>query len=894
MRKILTTKYFRVTMALFLILGIFHFSFLWYVNHLIYDQTVSFADVNPSDTKKFLQENTKKVNEIIQNHPQIKPFIEIDAFDDDAKSWSNIFSQYSTGALVFDANNDGKLDVYFCQDGQNWTRPTDDNGVLGEEPRYQSNVLYINQGNDQNGLPQFAQLKHLAKTNNSYVKEELIVENYLFPRQTTSDSEKREARKSAVAIAVDINSDGRLDLLVGNIHESMLWSHEKTQRVLTQIVRPIGRQAKASKLPLSAQGSYFINYTPRHNIDDTCSSGRGEEHHGANSLFLNMGDKDNDGLPEWKDISREAGIEGQRSTLSFSVADIDLDGDLDIFEANIMDPDYWPGGSQHWAGSANQIYINQLAQTGKCVFVEKSQSMNVDGLYDSDNPMPSYYKLYRIPFLPIEYSIALGKSVPYKMQYLNINGKEAEHGQISWASVFQDVNSDGYPDIWVANDLGFLRLYMNKEGKSFEETKHLRSKQTGMWMTFSPGDFNNDLKEDLFAGNMGSGVLNLSIAIPDPREMFEPIISTNLIYQQIFYGHHDTTHALIDGSNYHLSLNNEVTHSKILPPDTSHLNNVRALNWGSKNNPPFIRDSLDAYEFAWGSTSFDLQNDGKLDLYYVGCLYGRGGGIFSVTGSGPGRLLVNLPSDKKGLHFVDLTAEHHAFNISELQYDKLNSHGYIYRKSPLQNWPKRDMVYSYDRSSWSVQGPEIQQKVANYDMIQLSENGRVAISSDLNGDGFLDLLIRNIGGYDSRSSQSVNLKFKVGNKEKVLPAHDYNYPTCTNFEPGTSRVFINKYSDNYWIKIALTDSSKTFNRHGIGAKVIINNKHLRVKRAGQGNFASNRFEDLHFGLGKMPATKIKIIWPDKKQTTQTLSLSSLKNGTLTISKTKGIIDWRKK
>lgn len=892
MSKFLSNRYFQI-FGIILIILIFNYAFMWYVNDFIDNRPVLFSEIDGSDTLQYLKENKDKINKALKSSEKLQAFVEVDAFDEDAKSWSNIFSHYSIGALTFDANGDGKIDVYLCQDGDNWTRATNDRGVLNDKPRYQCNTLYMNQGNNKDGHPIFKQIKHLVKQNSTYVKEELLVENYLFPRVNADDSQERKARKSVVAISADFNSDGRLDLLVGNFAEGMFWSHPKTQRVLSQVVRPIGREAKNSKLPLTAQGSSFINYSPRDNLHDKHKSSRGEEYYAANSLFLNMGDKDNDGLPEWKDISRQANIEGQRSTASFSVADIDLDGDLDIYESNVMDPDYWPGGSKYWAGAANRMYINQLTETGTLSFLEKSAEMNVDGIYDDDNPMPPYFRLYKIPFLPIEYSMALMKSEAYKMEYLNINGQESEPGQISWATLFQDVNDDGYPDLWVANDLGFLRLYLNNEGKQFVQTEHVRSKRSGMWMTFAPGDFNGDLKEDLFAGNMGSGVLNLAIAIPDVREMFDPVVTNGLVFHQTFDDTHNSMHALINGENYNLSLKNEILHSKILPPDTSHLNNVRATLSKNKKRHPFVRNSLDAYEFAWGSTSFDLQNNGRLDLYYLGCLFGRGGGVLPITGSGPGRLFVNLSSDSDHVQFADLTAEHHVFNIEELQYDKLETDGYIYRKAPLQNWPKRDVVYSYDRSSWSVQGPDIQEKIANYDMIQLSENGRVAIASDLNGDGFMDLLLRNIGGYDSRSSKSVNLKFKVGNKEKVLPAHDYNYPTCTNFEPGNSRLFINTYHKNNWIKVSLHDDS-AFNRDAIGAKVIINNKYLRIKRVAQGGFASNHFENLHFGLEKNTATSIKIIWSDKKRTSQILELKSLKNGTLSISKTKGIIDWNAK
>lgn len=822
------------------------------------------------------------------------PFREVELFDDEAKCWGTFAGQYgSCGLLIFDANGDNKLDAYFLNPGENWVRPTDANGVLMDKPRLQRNALYMNMGNNLNGDPMYKLVDQLANKNDTYVKEELLVENFLHPRESTTDDLERHGRSSQTAISVDLNSDGLEDLIIGTGLEGMIWSDENTQRILGQFVRPVGRQANNVTSPLKSQGLGFLkDYEPRDNTYDKRKTGRGEEYVGANTVLLNMGDKDNDGLTEWKDISIESGLSGQRNTFSILAADFDLDGDIDIFEGNAMDEDYWPGGAKQLSGGANQMYINQLVETGELKFIEKSKEMNVDGVYDEDYPEHNYYRFKTLPFVPKEYSMAFQSFEKYDPGWLTINGQESEHGQLSWASIVQDVNHDGYPDIWVGNDLGWLRLYLNKEGKGFEvPEKYARSDKSGYWMTFSAADFNGDNKEDLFAGNLGGASMNFAFSYPDPNMILDPVMTVGTMAQQYFADRHRAMHAVVDGEDFTNELGTSVKHSTVLPPDASIPNNVRPFIPGGKQVTYDI-NSLDPYEFAWGSTPIDVQNDGKMDLYWIGCLYGAGGGIFPIMGTGPGRLLVNATKEDQKLSFVDYTAEYHTFNILEMQYDKLDSENYIYRKSPTKNWGKRSMVHSYDKDVWGLQGPEVLQKVSNASMIQLAEEGRSVVAADINNDGYQDMILRNLGGYDSRKSTGKNLKAKINGEVRVLPAHDANFPTPTNFEPGDTRVFMNTHKGSNFLKVELVDKTAgSLNIDAVGAVVTINGNKTVVSRVGGGGFLSNYNGPLHFGLAKTEATTITVTWPDKNQTKETYALENLKNGTLTIEKNKGVVKW---
>ena len=824
--------------------------------------------------------------------PAAVPFEEIDAFDDEAHSWS--ISLYAgAGVAVFDADGDGRLDVYLCHDGQSWTRPTDADGVLVDEPRYHGNTFYKNLGTDDRGRPIFRRLDELvAAGNRTYAEAELLIEDHLFPRRGPEDSPRRRGRASNLALAADFDGDGRPDLLVGNSPPGMLWSHPKTQRVLPRFVSPVGRQARKSKTTLGWLGVFFLkDYVPRQSIFDGRDSARGVEPQGANSLYLNLGDRDGDGLPEWQDASRRTGIEGSRNTHALAAADVDLDGDLDVFVANAMDMDYWPGGATGWAGGANRLYLNQLAETGELAFVERSAEMDVDGVFDEENPMPGYLRLAKLPLLRPEYSLLWRRVETYRPDLLEIDGVAGEPAEISWGTVFQDVDLDGYPDLWVANDLGYLRLYRNLGGERFAAVPHARSTRSGNWMTFAAADLDGDLREDLVAGNLGGSVLNHAFVTPDPTTLFDPVIGDSVAYAQFFAGRHDSTHAIVDGRDPGRELPHRVRHSRVLPPDTSLPGNVR--RWLIDfEAPPFEIDTLDPYEFAWGMTAFDAQNDGRTDFYFLGCLYGRGGGLFPVMGTGPGRFLVNATPPGGELRLVDLTAEHHLFDIEELRYDRLASDGYVYRSSPSQNWRKRDVVTSQDRSTWVAQGPRISERITNHDLTQTAEHGRAAVAADFDGDGFEDLLITNLGGYDSRRSTARNLRARIDGRPRVVPAPDFSYPTLSEFDPGRTRLFRNRYREGRWITVRLIDDSPgSFNRQAVGARAIVDGRLLRVQRAGGGGFIGNVTADLHFGLGAEPATGIVVHWPDRERSETRLALDRLSGGLLVISKTRGLLAW---
>lgn len=804
----------------------------------------------------------KKLTRSIKVDPEIRPFKEIHPFDDMAKSWGHFFSQPNLGLSVGDINQDGKEDVFILQ-GPNWfDRMTDASGTLTTDRKILYNQLYINLGN-KNGVPLFQPLRELVKKNNTYQKEELLLEGFLYPRPHAEANPDRPARFGSSAVMADFNGDGLLDIMIANGLPGSQWSHPETRRVLPLHSYGLHRKTRSNLRPTeSPLNSWIKDYAPIQDIHTQIKSERGKEFLGANTLLLNRGDKDKDGLPEWEDVTIKAKVGGQRFTIALCVLDFDLDGDLDIFEANTMDPDFWPGASTKWSGALNQFYENQLAQTGRLEFIERSKELGVSDLYEPKKNWPIFTRFKDIPFLPQSLSMAQRWIGEFEPELLELDHQKAEPASITWAAMVQDANDDGYPDLWLANDFGLLKVYLNQQGKGFAP-QYYHKKHKGNWMSFSAADFNHDGKEDLYAGNAGGSIVSRPPTSFFQKNLFRPGLIESATMDQVIFrekARHTIFHELISAGTKPLP--HRITHSAFLPPNLIENDYFKKIDM----------DTIQPYGFSWGSTIIDIQNDGRDDLYFVGNLYGRGNHIYSNFSVNPGRLLVNRGPDPDGkTHFQDLTAEYRLFNIMELDYSKFESEKLIFRKSPAQNWKKNSIVTNRDKSAVSfiwdqdfLGSSKKYLKISHYDLTSLSEHGRSVVAADLNGDGNQDLIVRNLGGYDSLSSTGTQLKTMIDGKKRAVPPHDFSFNIPTQFDPGATRTFLNQMKQNNWVKIKLEDDTPgTFNRQAIGAKVQINNGAIKEMRIGSGGTQSNYSGPLHFGLGKGKLHTLTIWWPGR-------------------------------
>ncbi|NKB24324.1 MAG: hypothetical protein GKR87_08115 [Kiritimatiellae bacterium] len=238
------------------------------------------------------------------------------------------------------------------------------------------------------------------------------------------------------------------------------------------------------------------------------------------------------------------------------------------------------------------------------------------------------------------------------------------------------------------------------------------------------------------------------------------------------------------------------------------------------------------------------------------------------------------------LQFRDLTLAYRLLDISEIDYDANPPR----RKAPGTNWHKRDTIYVTDTDSYSETGLAASEKSEVMDILRMNESANGIIASDLNNDGFPDLVVTHMGGYNSNLSSARNIKVEFMGKVLSVPAPNKLMKPPTAFEDGPTFIYINggasQEKNSHWMKVRLLDE-QGFNRFGIGAKVLVNGKIMRPKTLGGESF-SGVMLDLHIGLGEEDLQEIKVYWPSGDMGAQIINLDRpLRNQLVCIDKVHG-------
>ncbi len=517
----------------------------------------------------------------------------------------------------------------------------------------------------------------------------------------------------------------------------------------------------------------------------------------------------NTGQGTFEDVTIQAFGESAnaRSAMSISCADVDNDGWIDIFVGNRADQDFVRFDDARHHGHYNNLYLNN----GDLTFTDSTIEA---GLVSPQIKMLDE-NLQPVVFLNSEGDSFEGFDPSLTDANNRLVGDPA--GQ-TWSSMFFDYDDDNDQDLWIADDGDVLKIYRNDsttEKVLFTSVaEEMGLDISGQWMGFALGDYDSDSDLDVFVTNMGFHRLNTPKPIP---------VGGDCAYSSQ-YGWGTCFHFLLrnDGNGVFTNVAAEipVQHSEILPPES--------LEPGFISSDWRLPSGIETFEFGFGATFIDIENDGDEDIYWVGSLISRGEGPGGGFAPAAGRLLQN----QNGI-LRDVTVEARVLDIVAVDYSDLSS------SESSESLAKRRLG------------------------LQFHENGKGVAVGDLNSDGTTDLIVTNSNGetFDSEGNRKV--------------------------ESGPLFVWINNSTSNNWIKIKLTGrmtiDSTGSNADGVGAKILVSYTAADGRRITQvkpvlssASFLSTSSTELIFGLGTVgEISDVVVYWPSGiKQTLGPLQINT--------------------
>ena len=440
-----------------------------------------------------------------------------------------------------------------------------------------------------------------------------------------------------------------------------------------------------------------------------------------NKLYINQGNF------KFKDISEEAGIEGDDRWYSgVSLIDINKDGFLDIYIA--------VGGENE--PNNNVLYINNQDNT----FTEKAEAygINDDGYsmhstfldYDKDGDLDLYVANYPPTSFkaPVDY---------YKYMIENHEDRDSDHlyrndGDhfvdvtnesgisnfgLSLGVVASDFNNDGYPDVYISNDFNAPDfMYLNNGDGTFTNDILNSLQQTSFFgMGVDASDFNNDGWVDLFQLDMNAA------------DNFRSKANMSSMNPEVFY------------QSVALGLHHQ------------YMQNSLQLNQGNLNNssPAFSNiarwSGVSSTDWSWGGLFADFDNDGWKDLYVSNGIrrdvnnkdfYNEHRAFFDKMENDPN--YKNKEEEVKLLSYLE-----------KMPSEKLSN--YLFQNQQENGFENRNLEWGLDEKTFS--------------------NG--VVYSDLDNDGDLDLVVNNLEDfasiYRNNNTNSNFIGFKLEGEDNQLP-----------------------------------------------------------------------------------------------------------------------------
>ncbi len=372
---------------------------------------------------------------------------------------------------------------------------------------------------------------------------------------------------------LDINQNGYLDLFIanGSFHEQFS-SGERPQTLTGNVLYENLGNGRFRNITNRA-GVGDTGYSMGLAVADINNNGYPDiyvTNHGPNVLYENNGDG------TFTDVTERAGVAGNKSSVGAVWLDFNNNGLLDLYVANYVEfnpelnlvyaPDGYPG-PLNFQGQPDVLYRN-----------------NGDGTFTD---------------------------VTREMGVYNPTGRAMGVGSL-------DVDGDGYPDIFVANDAMANYLYINEGGTGFRDTAirsgvaFNRGGEATASMGVSFADYNNDGLIDFFVSDASYNSLYQN----QGRWLFRDVSFTAGI--AVASGQHvGWSAAFIDYNNNMLKdiyvVNGELKH--LHGQEDQLFENTGDGNFreNSGEQGPYFRKAMVGRGGCFG----DYDNDGDIDVFIV-------------------------------------------------------------------------------------------------------------------------------------------------------------------------------------------------------------------------------------------------------------------------------------
>ncbi len=324
---------------------------------------------------------------------------------------------WKTGTTMVDINADGKLDIYVCHSGN-------------LQPEKKANELFINQGNDANGIPTF--VEQAAK----------------FGLDSPASSTN--------AYFFDADKDGDLDMFLLNHNiKSLPVLDEARTAALTKVDDAVS----GSRFYLNDKG-FFKDITRQAGIQSSALS---------YGLGAGIADINQDG---WPDI--------------YVSNDYAVPDRLYINNRNSSSPQFTEVSHQQIGHTSNFSMGNDVADINNDLLPD---IFTLDMLPEDNRRQ----KLLMSPDNYDKFDLGVRSGFHYQymrnmLQLNNGNGTFSEIGQVSgisntdwsWAALFADYDNDGWKDLYITN--GYLHDYTNLDFLKYMDD-FMATKQGGFQRT---------------------------------------------------------------------------------------------------------------------------------------------------------------------------------------------------------------------------------------------------------------------------------------------------------------------------------------------------------------------------------------------------------------------------